>query len=101
MKDAGLYNLLGLSRERADEIARIVRISFSESNGPSEYIELLAKKFSIDPEQAEIFACGWFAGKYAGVSEVFNIMQREIDKVEKESERSSDRYRYVLFDGYA
>jgi hypothetical protein len=47
-------------------------------------ISRLIDEFDIDQESAEIFACGWFAGKYAGVSEVFNVVQREIDEMEKD-----------------
>ena len=67
MADATLYKLLGVSKEQADEIARRVRA---------------------------FFACGWFAGKYAGVSEVFNVVAREIDEIEKEN-------KYPPPDGYA
>jgi hypothetical protein len=57
-------------------------------------ISRLIDEFDIDQESAEIFACGWFAGKYAGVSEVFNVVQREIDEMEKENKHPPP-------DGYA
>ena len=102
MADISLYELLGISKESADVIARKVRASFSESSGPAEWIERLISEFDIDRENAEIFACGWFAGKYAGVSEVFNAVQREIDDMEKDRlEKAEMDRRYNLPDGYA
>jgi hypothetical protein len=87
-----LYKMLGISRERADEIARVVRASFSESGSPSEWVRRLA----------EAFACGWFAGKYAGVSEVFQTVQREIDRRETDLAEKKERHnRYPPPDGYA
>ncbi len=97
MADATLYQLLGISRERAEEIAKMVRTAFSESKSPAEWVTRLVDEFGIEPENAEIFACGWFAGRYAGVSEVFNAVQREMDAIEK-SERDSMNY---PIDGYA
>jgi len=98
-----LYELLGLSRERADEIARMVRASFSESTSPSEWIARLAEEFQIDSEElAEVFACGWFAGKYAGVSEVFQTVQKEIDRKELDlAEKMERQSRHPPPDGYA
>jgi len=84
MASINLYELLGISRERADEIARKVRDSFSQSDTPGEWIERLIEEFGVKRDNAEIFACGWFAGKYAGVSEVFNVVQKEIDSMEKD-----------------
>ncbi len=102
MADVTLYKLLGLSKERADEVARKVRASFSESRGPAEWIARLIDEFDIDQERAEIFACGWFAGKYAGVSEVFNVVAREIDEMEKcQAERSEKESKFAPPDGYA
>jgi len=102
MTDVTLYKLLGVPKERADEIARKVRASFSESKGPAEWIMRLIDEFDIDQESAEIFACGWFAGKYAGVSEVFNVVQREIDEMEKyQAEKSEKESKYPPPDGYA
>ncbi|MDM7934561.1 MAG: hypothetical protein QUS08_04130 [Methanothrix sp.] len=97
MSETTLYELLGISRERADEIAKKVRASFSESSGPAEWIRRLVDEFQIDQEKAESFACGWFAGKYAGVSEVFNVVQREMDKME----RDQAERRHPPPDGYA
>ncbi len=102
MADATLYELLGVSKERADEIAKKVRASFSESKSPAEWISRLINEFNVDQENAEIFACGWFAGKYAGVSEVFNVVQREIDEMEKEQvEKAEKKSKYPPPDGYA
>ena len=98
MADSTLYEILGVSKERADEIAKIVRESFSKSKSPADWIKELIDDFGITPETAEVFACGWFAGRYAGVSEVFNIVQREMDKLEKDkAERES---KYPQSDGY-
>lgn len=98
-----LYKMLGISRERADEIARVVRASFSESRSPSEWVRRLAEEFHIEGEElAEAFACGWFAGKYAGVSEVFQTVQREIDRRETDLAEKKERHnRYPPPDGYA
>jgi hypothetical protein len=102
MADATLYEILGVSRERADEIAKIVRESFSKSRGPTDFVKRLIDDFGITPENAEVFACGWFAGRYAGVSEVFNIVQREMDKLEKDkAERESRESKYPPGEGYA
>ncbi|MCX6670066.1 MAG: hypothetical protein NTV25_09755 [Methanothrix sp.] len=102
MADVTLYKLLGVSKEQADEIARRVRASFSESKGPAEWISRLIDEFDIDQESAEIFACGWFAGKYAGVSEVFNVVAREIDEMEKDQAgRAEKENKYPPPDGYA
>ena len=98
MADSTLCEILGVSKERADEIAKIVRESFSKSKSPADWIKELIDDFGITPETAEVFACGWFAGRYAGVSEVFNIVQREMDKLEKDkAERES---KYPQSDGY-
>ena len=98
-----LYELLGITKERADEIAGMVRASFSESKGPAEWIVRLAEEFQIEgPELAEAFACGWFAGKYAGVSEVFQTVQKEMDRREMEMAVEKDRQsRHPPPDGYA
>ena len=98
-----LYELLGISRERADEIARMVRASFSESKSPSEWIAGLAEEFHIQGEElAEVFACGWFAGKYAGVSEVFQTVQKEMDRRETDMALEKEKQsRYPQPDGYA
>jgi hypothetical protein len=99
MADATLYEILGVSKKRADEIAKIVRESFSKSKDPADFVRRLIEDFGISHENAEVFACGWFAGRYAGVSEVFNIVQREMDKLEKDkAERES---RYSSGEGYA
>ncbi len=102
MSELTLYELLGISKERADEIAKKVRASFSESKSPAEWISRLINEFNIDQGNAEIFACGWFAGKYAGVSEVFNVVQREIGKMEKnQAEQAEKNSKYPPPDGYA
>lgn len=67
MANKTLYELLGVSKEQAEEIAKKVRALFSYSKTPDEWIFRLIEEFHIDKENAEIFACGWFAGKYAGV----------------------------------
>ena len=46
-----LYQLLGITKERADEISRMVRASFSESSGPTEWIVRLAEEFQIDRQE--------------------------------------------------
>ena len=102
MANTTLYELLGISKERADEVAKKVRKSFSDSKAPDEWIKQLIEEFHIDKEYAEIFACGWFAGKYAGVSEVFNVVQKEMDKRElDEAEKRELESRYPPPDGYA
>ena len=102
MADISLYELLGISKENADEIAKKVRASFSESKGPAQWIERLISEFDIDREDAEIFACGWFAGKYAGVSEVFNAVQKEIDDMQKDRLlKAEGEGRSIPPDGYA
>lgn len=98
MGDATLYELLGVSKERAEEIARKVRASFSESEGPDIWIRRLRDEFGINEKNAEIFACGWFAGKYAGVSEVFNVVQRGMDEMEKDR---MEKRNISGMDGYA
>ncbi|MFB3765542.1 MAG: hypothetical protein ACE14P_09895 [Methanotrichaceae archaeon] len=101
MADATLYEILGVSKERANEIAKIVRNSFSKSRSPADWIKELIDEFGITPETAEVFACGWFAGRYAGVSEVFNIVQQEMDKIEKDkAEKAEKESRYPQSDGY-
>lgn len=102
MSRASLYEILGIPKERADEIARIVRETFSESKTPGEWIARLVAVFGVDENNAEIFACAWFAGKYAGVSEVFNRVQKEIDIMERdEAERREKESHYPQPDGYA
>ena len=102
MASITLYELLGISKERADEIARRVRDSFAQSDTPGEWIEMLIEEFGVDMENADIFACGWFAGKYAGVSEVFNAVQKEVNNLEKDkAERIELDSRHTGQDGYA
>lgn len=102
MTDATLYEVLGIPKERADAIAKIVRESFSGSKGPADWVRKLIEDFGITPETAEIFACGWFAGRYAGVSEVFNVVQKEMDKLEKDKAEKAEREsKYSPADGYA
>jgi hypothetical protein len=102
MANTNLYELLGISKARADEISKKVRASFSDSNTPGEWILRLIKEFNISEENAAIFACGWFAGKYAGVSEVFNAVQKEIDEREQdEAEKRVLESRHPPPDGYA
>ncbi|NMC09845.1 MAG: hypothetical protein GYA39_02525 [Methanothrix sp.] len=98
MSDVTLYDLLGIPKERAEEIARKVRASYSDSKSPDEWIKKLIEESEVTPETAEVFACGWFAGRYAGVSEVFNIVQKEMDKMEKDRR---ERYNHSGTDGYA
>ena len=102
MTSITIYELLGLTRERADEVARKVKASFSQSDNPGQWINRLIEEFAIDKETAEVFACGWFAGKYAGVSEVFNVVQREMDVIERErGEKNEMESKYAGLDGYA
>lgn len=102
MASVTLYELLGVSKDRADEIARKVRDSFAQSDTPGEWIERLIEEFGVDRNTADIFACGWFAGKYAGVSEVFNVVQQEIEGMEKDkAEKKELDSRYSGQNGYA
>jgi len=102
MADLSLHKLLGLPKERAEEIARKVRATFSESCGPEEWVGRLIDEFGIDEGGAEIFACGWFAGRYAGASEVFNVVQRKMNEMEKDQADKAKRdIRYPPPDGYA
>jgi hypothetical protein len=102
MANTTLYELLGISKESADEVAKKVRESFSDSKTPDDWIKQLIEVFHINKECAEIFACGWFAGKYAGVSEVFNVVQKEMDKRElDEAEKRELESRHPPPDGYA
>jgi hypothetical protein len=65
MVDATLYELLGISKKRADEIiAKLVRVAFRESKSPAEWIQRLIDDFGVTREDADIFACAWFAGRY-------------------------------------
>lgn len=97
-----LYELLGISKERSEEIAKKVRASFSESKGPADWIGRMIDEFHIDPKTAEIFACGWFAGRYAGVSEVFKAVQTEVERMERDQVvRAERKSKYSLQDGYA
>jgi hypothetical protein len=50
---------------------------------------------------AEAFACGWFAGRYAGVSDVFNVVQNEMDKIEKDKAEKAEKESRYCTDGYA
>jgi hypothetical protein len=97
MAEVTLYEILGISKERADEVARRVRKAFSESRNPQDWVKRLIEDAGVTPETAEIFACGWFAGRYAGVSEVFNVVQREMYKMEKGKEKDN----YLPTEGYA
>jgi hypothetical protein len=102
MANTTLYELLGISRERADDVSKRVRESFRQSETPAEWIKRLAEEFDINQENAEVFACGWFAGKYAGVSEVFNTVQKEMDKKEIDMALMRERDRkHSQPDGYA
>jgi hypothetical protein len=96
-----LYDLLGITRERADEVAKKVKASFSESETPGQWIRELIDEFDIDEDKAEVFACGWFAGKYAGVSEVFNVVQKEVEMMERDRvEKKEMESKYQGLDGY-
>lgn len=102
MADIVLYELLGITRERSEEIAGSVRSAFSESKSPAEWVKRLVNEFGVVPENAEIFAYGWFAGRYAGVSEVFNIVSRKMDEMEKDrAEKVEKERKYPSLDGYA
>lgn len=101
MASIKLYELLGITKERADEIARKVRDSFAQSDTPEEWIGRLIEEFDVDRNNADIFARGWFAGKYAGVSEVFNVVQKEIDSMEKDkAEKRGQESRHSGQNGY-
>jgi hypothetical protein len=94
--------LLGIPKERADEIAKKVRAAFSESTSPAEWVQRLIDEFKISQKEGEIFACGWFAGRYAGVAEVFKVVQWEMDKLEKEEKDKLEKDKmYSPSDGYA
>ncbi|OPY49256.1 MAG: hypothetical protein A4E48_02348 [Methanosaeta sp. PtaU1.Bin060] len=103
MTDVTLYELLGLSKEQSDEIAKKVRAFFSESRSPADWIGRMIDEFHIaDPKSAEIFACGWFAGRYAGVSEIFRSVQREVERMEKDQVVKAEKEsKYSPQDGYA
>jgi len=109
MVDATLYELLGISKKRADEIAKLVRVAFRESKSPAEWIQRLIDDFGVTREDADIFACARFAGRYVGVSEVFKVAQREMNKLEKEkaekdkaeTDKAETRQKYLPADGYA
>jgi hypothetical protein len=98
MANSTLYELMGVSRKRADEIAKIVRESLSASDGPEDWVRRLIEEFDINPECAEIFVCGWLAGRYAGASEVFKVVQKEMVRIEKDK---AEKERYPPGDGYA
>ena len=57
MASIKLYELLGITKERADEIARKVRDSFAQSDTPEEWIGRLIEEFDVDRSNADIFAC--------------------------------------------
>ncbi len=101
MASCSLYEILGISKERAEEIARRVREAFSESRSPEEWIKKLADEFDISPDTVEAFACGWFAGRYAGVADVFNVVQKEMDKIEKGKAEKEEKENRYYTDGYA
>lgn len=98
MVESTLYELLGMPKERADEIARMVREAFSESRDPVDWIRRLLDEMEIGPEKGDAFACGWYAGRYAGVSEVFKVVQREMEELERDKVERDRRY---TTDGYA
>jgi hypothetical protein len=58
MAEDTIYDLLGISMERAEEIAGQVRKSFARSKGPGDWIKRLDEKFGIEEMSAEAFACG-------------------------------------------
>ncbi len=96
-----LYDLLGIDKEHAYEVAKKVRASFYESETPGDWIARLTEEFGIDEGNAEVFACGWFAGKYAGVSEVFNVVQKEMEVMEKDRiEKEKTESKTPNLDGY-
>ena len=102
MADVTLQGMLGISKKQVEEVAKRVRASFSDSKSPSEWISSLKDEFGIDQKNAEIFACGWFAGKYVGVSEVFNAVQRGIDEIEINEElKKETENKHPPPDGYA
>jgi len=105
MTDVTLYELLGISKERSEEIAKKVRASFSESKSPADWISRMIDEFRIevaDPKTTEIFACGWFAGRYAGVSEVLKAVQGEVERIERDQVVKAEKEsKYSPQDGYA
>lgn len=99
--DATLYALLGIPKERADQIAKKVRAAFSDSESSAEWVRRLIDGFNISQEDGDIFACVWFAGRYAGVAEVFKVVQWEINKLEKEEKDKAEKDKmYPPSDGY-
>lgn len=56
MASITLYELLGIPKERADEVARTVRDVFSESDTPGEWVGRLIEEFGVDRNNADIFA---------------------------------------------
>jgi len=88
-----LYEVLGIEEKLAREIAEKVKKSFAESSSPEQWVRSLIEEFDIGPDQAQIFACGWFAGRYAGVSEVMKAVRTEMENTDQKS-------RYQPPDGY-
>jgi len=79
-----------------------VREAFSESESPAKWVMRLINEFNISQEEADIFACAWFAGRYAGVSEVFRVVQWEMDRLEqKEKHEAWEDKTYSPSNGYA
>ena len=81
MSNTTLYELLEIPEDRADMIAKLVRKLFYESSNSEEVVHKLIEHFNICPENREIFASGWYAGRYAGIAEVFATVQEELEKM--------------------
>lgn len=79
-----------------------MRSAFSESGSPAEWVQRLIEDFKISQKEGDVFACGWFAGRYAGVAEVFKVVRWEMDKLEKaEKDKVETQSKYSPSDGYA
>lgn len=76
-----------------------MRAAFSESRSPADWVQRLIDEFKVSPQDGEIFACGWFAGRYAGVSDVLKAVHKEMDRLEKE--KIEERSSWSPTDGYA
>ena len=101
MTNTTLSDLMGINKQRAYEVAKRVRASFSESETLGDWIAGLMEEFGIDEGNVDVFACGWFAGKNAGVTELFNVVQKEMEVMEKDqAEKKEVESKTLGQDGY-